>query len=118
MKSLPAHRVLGVFASANVVMMALIFVPLGWVSVTALFLSFFFMSIMFPIIFALGIHGLGRNAKIASSFIVMAIVGGAIMPKLMGWFSDEYGRVEHYYGRIATPGAEVNVSPSAHHPAA
>lgn len=110
MKSFAPHRVLGVFASVNVLLMVLIFLPLGWISVTALFLSFFFMSIMFPTIFALGIHGLGRNAKIASSFIVMAIMGGAIMPKLMGWVSDHYGQVEHHYGRIATAeaGAALN----------
>jgi len=50
--------------------------------------SFFFMSIMFPTIFALGIKGLGPQTKKASAFIVMAIVGGAIMPMLMGWLAD------------------------------
>jgi FHS family L-fucose permease-like MFS transporter len=55
-----------------------------------MFLSFFFMSIMFPTIFALGIYGLGVQAKRASGFIVMAIIGGAIMPKLMGYLGDVY----------------------------
>jgi len=54
------------------------------------FLSFFFMSIMFPTIFALGIFGLGARAKKASAFIVMAIMGGAILPKLMGYVADQY----------------------------
>jgi FHS family L-fucose permease-like MFS transporter len=54
------------------------------------FLSYFFMSIMFPTIFALGIHGLGVRAKRASSCIVMAIMGGAILPKLMGYVGDRY----------------------------
>ena len=63
---------------------------LGWVSVACVFLSYFFMSIMFPTIFALGIHGLGARAKKASSFIVMAIMGGAILPKLMGAVGDAY----------------------------
>ncbi len=49
------------------------------------------MSIMFPTIFSLGIHGLGGRAKEASSFIVMAIMGGAIMPKLMGHLGDLRG---------------------------
>jgi FHS family L-fucose permease-like MFS transporter len=48
------------------------------------------MSIMFPTIFALGIFGLGARAKKASSFIVMAIMGGAILPKLMGYVGDLY----------------------------
>jgi FHS family L-fucose permease-like MFS transporter len=43
------------------------------------------MSIMFPTIFALGIFGLGARAKKASAFIVMAIMGGAVLPKLMGY---------------------------------
>ena len=46
---------------------------------------------MFPTIFSLGIYGLGTRAKKASSFIVMAIMGGAIMPKLMGHVADLHG---------------------------
>ena len=98
------HLLLGVYAVINAVLMVLITLKLGWISVTALFLSFFFMSVMFPTIFALGIWGLGKRAKIASSFIVMAIMGGAIMPKLMGWMSDEYGSVQEWFGRIAVEG--------------
>jgi len=58
--------------------------------VICLFLCYFFMSIMFPTIFALGIHGLGTRAKRASSYIVMAIMGGDILPKLMGAVADKY----------------------------
>jgi len=54
-------------------------------------LSYFFMSIMFPTIFALGIYGLGARAKKASAFIVMAIMGGAILPKVMGAVGDAHG---------------------------
>jgi FHS family L-fucose permease-like MFS transporter len=67
-----------------------IFAKLGWVSVICVFLTYFFMSIMFPTIFALGIFGLGRGAKKASSFIVMAIMGGAVLPKVMGAVADRY----------------------------
>ena len=67
-----------------------VFLKLGWVSVACVFLSYFFMSIMFPTIFALGIFGLGARAKKASAFIVMAIMGGAMLPKLMGDVGDEY----------------------------
>ncbi|MFA6057474.1 MAG: L-fucose:H+ symporter permease [Taibaiella sp.] len=48
----------------------------------------FFMSIMFPTIFSLGIHGLGTKRKRGSSLLVMSIVGGAIIPLLMGRVSD------------------------------
>ncbi len=68
----------------------LIFLKLGWLSVICVFLSYFFMSIMFPTIFALGIFGLGARAKKASAFIVMAIMGGAVLPKLMGAVADKW----------------------------
>jgi len=91
LRKISAHKVLGTYALVNSILMMLIVLKLGWVSLAALFLSFFFMSIMFPTIFALGIHGLGKKAKVASSFIVMAIMGGALMPKLMGHIGDLYG---------------------------
>jgi len=47
------------------------------------------MSIMFPTIFALGLKSLGRHTRRASSFIVMAIVGGAVFTPLMGWIADQ-----------------------------
>jgi FHS family L-fucose permease-like MFS transporter len=48
------------------------------------------MSIMFPTIFAMGIAGLGSRAKQASAYIVMAIMGGAVVPKIMGSIADHY----------------------------
>jgi FHS family L-fucose permease-like MFS transporter len=84
-----AHKVVGLYAVMNVLMCFLVFLKLGWFSVLCVFLSYFFMSIMFPTIFALGIYGLGARAKKASAFIVMAIMGGAILPKLMGYVADK-----------------------------
>lgn len=91
LKKFPAHKVLAVFCALATICSAVIFLKLGWLSVGALFLTYFFMSIMFPTIFSLGIHGLGARSKKASSFIVMAIMGGAIMPKLMGHIGDVHG---------------------------
>jgi FHS family L-fucose permease-like MFS transporter len=90
LKKFAAHKVLGFYSAAAVVLCLLIFAKLGWVSLACVFLTYFFMSIMFPTIFALGIFGLGQRAKKASSFIVMAIMGGAILPKLMGHVADKY----------------------------
>jgi FHS family L-fucose permease-like MFS transporter len=90
LRKLEAHRVLGTYAIANIILCGIVILKLGWISVAAVFLSFFFMSIMFPTIFALGIYGLGVQAKKASGYIVMAIIGGAIMPKLMGYLGDVY----------------------------
>jgi FHS family L-fucose permease-like MFS transporter len=91
LKKFAAHKVLGLYGAINVVVCLLVFAKLGWLSVGCVFLSYFFMSIMFPTIFALGIHGLGARAKKASAYIVMAIMGGAIVPKLMGAVADNYG---------------------------
>jgi FHS family L-fucose permease-like MFS transporter len=85
-----AHKTLAAFGLINSIMMILIIMHLGWISVIALFASCFFMLIMYPTIFALGIRGLGEHTKIGSSLIVMAIVGGAIMPFIMGWLAQTY----------------------------
>jgi len=90
LKKFSAHKVLGLYGLLNVLATFLVFCKLGWLSVACVFLSYFFMSIMFPTIFALGIFGLGARAKRASSFIVMAIMGGALLPKLMGYVADLY----------------------------
>jgi MFS transporter, FHS family, L-fucose permease len=88
-KRFPAHVVLGAYGAAGIVLCLVISLRLGWVSMVAVFATYFFMSIMFPTIFALGIHGLGARSKRAASYIVMAIMGGAIVPKLMGHIADQ-----------------------------
>ncbi len=90
LKKYSAHKVLGLYGLMNVVMTFVVSCKLGWISVACVFLSYFFMSIMFPTIFALGNFGLGARAKKASAFIVMAIMGGALLPKLMGHVADVY----------------------------
>jgi len=90
MRKFKAHRVLGLYSVVNVVMCGLVVLRLGWLSVAAVLLSVLCMSIMCPTIFTLGISGLGVQAKKASGYIVMAIIGGAIMPKLMGYLGDTY----------------------------
>lgn len=88
MRIMKPNRLLALYAMVNVVMMALVVAGLGWISVVALFSTYFFMSVMFPTIFALGIKGLGPLTKKASSLLVMSIVGGAIFPMLMGRIAD------------------------------
>ncbi|MHC1765246.1 MAG: MFS transporter [Verrucomicrobiia bacterium] len=90
LKKFSAYKILGLYGLLNVLCCFLVFLKLGWFSVACVFLSYFFMSIMFPTIFALGIHGLGARAKKASAYIVMAIMGGAVLPKLMGHVADLY----------------------------
>ena len=63
----------------------------GEIAVYAVLSINFFMSIMFPTIFALGVKGIGKHMKLGSSFIIMAIVGGSIFPPLMGVIADSAG---------------------------
>jgi FHS family L-fucose permease-like MFS transporter len=62
-----------------------------------LFLTSFFMSLMFPTIFALGLKGLGPNTKLGGSLLVMAIVGGAVLTPLMGLISEKSGSIAVAY---------------------
>jgi FHS family L-fucose permease-like MFS transporter len=88
MRSYQPHKLLSVYAGICLILMAAVIAGLGWVSVSALFITYFFMSIMFPTIFVLGLKNLGALTKKASSFLVMAIVGGALCPMLMGYIAD------------------------------
>ncbi|GGB26934.1 L-fucose:H+ symporter permease [Sphingomonas metalli] len=65
----------------------------GHAGVLALVASSFFMSIMYPTIFAESVHGLGGLTKSASALLVMAIIGGAVFPALMGLVSDASGTI-------------------------
>ncbi len=82
------RALMGVYSLINVALVAAGVVAPGWLGVWTILLSSFFMSLMFPTIFALGLKGLGPNTKLGSSLLVMAIVGGAIFPLLMGFVSD------------------------------
>jgi len=88
MRVIRPNRLLAFYAVMNVLTMGLVVAGLGWISVVALFSTYFFMSVMFPTIFALGINGLGPLTKKGSSILVMSIVGGAIVPMFMGWIAD------------------------------
>jgi FHS family L-fucose permease-like MFS transporter len=83
------HRVLALYSAINVALVA-ITMGGGKAGLYAMFASFFFMSVGFPTIFALGIRGLGDHTKLASSLIVMSIVGGAIAPPFMGHIADRH----------------------------
>ncbi len=86
-----AARLLALYGVVNVALCIVVMCRLGWISVAAVFLTYLFMSIMFPTIFALGVHGLGVRAKRGAAYIVMAIMGGAIVPKVMGAVGDARG---------------------------
>ena len=91
MKFMPPQRLLAIYAIINTLLTAIVVMGLGWMSVIALFSTYFFMSVMFPTIFALGIRGLGPLTKKAASFLVMAVAGGAFCPPVMGAIADHFG---------------------------
>jgi FHS family L-fucose permease-like MFS transporter len=84
-------KLLAICALLAALILPLVSMKLGWVSLISLYTVFFVMSIMFPTIFALAIKDLGPQTKKASSFLVMAIVGGAVFPPLMGLIADNFG---------------------------
>lgn len=88
MTRISAARLMWVYASINVLLCAYAIVQPGHLGLLALTATSFFMSLMFPTIFALSLKGLGPLTKPAASFLVMAIIGGAVLTALMGLVSD------------------------------
>lgn len=91
MKYIAPQRLLVLYGAINTILVVLVISGLGWTSVVSLFCTYFFMSIMFPTIFALGLKDLGPLTKKGASFLVMAVAGGAFCPPVMGLIGDHFG---------------------------
>jgi FHS family L-fucose permease-like MFS transporter len=90
MRFIKPNKLMGIFSLVNIgLLLIAIFLP-GWIGLWAVLLTSFFMSLMFPTIFALGVKGLGPNTKIGGSMIIMAIIGGAVFTPIMGLIA-KYG---------------------------
>ena len=85
------NRMLGIYGLAAAALCVGAVLLSGAPAVYALLAVNLFMSIMFPTIFALGIKDLGAETKLGSALIIMAIVGGAILPPIMGVLADNFG---------------------------
>jgi FHS family L-fucose permease-like MFS transporter len=92
-----SEKLLSTYALINIVLSAVAIFGSGIVVVYALIAIAFFMSIMFPTIFSLGIKEVGADTKMASSLIVMSIVGGALLPPVLGVISDATGSIQNGY---------------------
>jgi FHS family L-fucose permease-like MFS transporter len=88
MRYVKPAKLMGLYSLINIALVAIGVAFPGWVGLWAIFITSFFMSVMFPTIFALGIAGLNENTKIGGSLIVMAIVGGAVLTPIMGLISQ------------------------------
>lgn len=84
---IPANRLLAAYAAACVILTGYGLMGSGLPAIVAISLTYFFMSIMFPTIFALSIKNLGDQVKLGSGLVIMAIVGGAVLPPLTGLLS-------------------------------
>ncbi len=92
MRRISPTRLLASFAAINVLLCAAAVANLGHVGTYMLIVTSFFMSIMFPTIFALGVDGLAdAERKLGSALIVMSIIGGAVLTAAMGAVSDAGG---------------------------
>jgi MFS transporter, FHS family, L-fucose permease len=97
MQYIDAKKLLLSYAIINILLCILTIYGTGMIVVYALIAIAFFMSIMFPTIFSMGIEDLEHNTKIGSSLIVMAIVGGALLPPVLGMISDKTGNIQNGY---------------------
>jgi FHS family L-fucose permease-like MFS transporter len=88
MRTIKPQLLLTLYGAINVGLILIAMTTKGQIAVWTVLVVPFFMSIMFPTIFSLGIKGLGGDTKFGSSLIIMSIVGGAVFPPLMGLISD------------------------------
>ncbi len=101
MRWISAPLLLAACALANMALIGVAVLAGGYTAVIALLGVELFMSIMFPTIFSLSIAGLGRDTKFGSSLLVMSIVGGAVIPPIMGAISDRHGLQLAYTAPLA-----------------
>ena len=90
-------NLLAIYAGINILLCVLAITTHGMITVYTVIGICFFMSIMFPTIFALGIRKLHGDTEFGSSLIIMSIVGGAILPRIFGYISDLTGNIQYGY---------------------
>jgi FHS family L-fucose permease-like MFS transporter len=88
MQKVAAPKLLSLFAGGSLICLIVVLLASGQAPVWAIVLVGFFHSIMFPTIFALSLKNLGPYTKLGSSLLVMSIIGGAVIPAIMGRISD------------------------------
>ena len=97
MRFVPPARLLFLYAFINILLTTVAILAHGMITVYALIGVAFFMSIMFPTIFALGIKDLGHETKLGASLIIMSIVGGALLPPVLGLIADSTASIQNGY---------------------
>jgi FHS family L-fucose permease-like MFS transporter len=98
MKYIRPATLMASYCLMNIALLSVAVFDPGWMGVWMIFTTSFFMSLMYPTIFALGLQGLGPDSKVGGSLIVMAIIGGAVLTPLMGIISDSTRSIALAYG--------------------
>jgi len=88
MEYIKPNRLMGWYSIINIILVGFSILIPGWIGMWAIFFTSFFMSLMYPTIFATSIKGLGENTKIGGSILVMAIIGGSLCTPLMGYIAE------------------------------
>jgi MFS transporter, FHS family, L-fucose permease len=94
---LDPRRLVGLFALVAIALLGTSMLSAGALAMWSMIAIGLFNSIMFPTLFTLGIEGLGSMTSKASSLLIMAIVGGAIVPQLQGVLADALHRLQPAY---------------------
>ncbi|MBO9729771.1 MAG: L-fucose:H+ symporter permease [Chitinophaga sp.] len=97
MQHFSSAKLLGVYAVINILLCGVAILGTGIITIYTVIGICFFMSIMFPTIFALGIRELRGDTEFGSSLIIMSIVGGAVLPRVFGYISDVTGNIQYGY---------------------
>lgn len=97
MQFIKPNKLLAIYSVVNTLLCVIAIAAHGMITVYSVIGICFFMSIMFPTIFALGIKNLGGDTEYGSSLLIMSIVGGAILPRVFGIISDSTGNIQLGY---------------------
>ena len=97
MRYIHPSKLLALYAFINILLTLIAIFGTGIITVYAMIGIAFFMSIMFPTIFALGIHDIGADTKPGSSLLIMSIVGGAVLPPILGFIADKTNNFQYGY---------------------
>lgn len=97
MKYIKPEKLLAIYAAINILLSIVAITATGLITVYAVIGICFFMSIMFPTIFSLGIKDLKGDTAYGSSLIIMSIAGGAILPRFFGFIADSSGNIQLGY---------------------
>ncbi|MFT3936300.1 MAG: L-fucose:H+ symporter permease [Chitinophagaceae bacterium] len=97
MRFIAPPKLLAIYATICILLTLVTILGTGVITLYAVIVMAFFMSIMFPTIFALGIQDIGADTKAGSSLIIMSIVGGAILPPILGFIADKTNNIQYGY---------------------